>query len=159
MVVRVGHKAPAVRVEGTIISRLRRPIRLKTSRYRSAQRALWYREGGGWWHVRPRMLCVPSRKSSSGGYFKPDPVRTFGHASSEISIGKKLWLLWYSKLWLYGRLDSPVWCVCHSWRRRTINTNEGVSDIYPTGHAPCAQTLTSPIQCRSFSAIDNNRQR
>jgi len=28
MVVRVGHKAPVVRVEGTIISRLRRPIRL-----------------------------------------------------------------------------------------------------------------------------------
>ena len=63
MVVRVGHKAPAVRVEGTIISRLRRPIRLEPSRYRSAQRALWYREGGGRWHVRPRVLCVPSRKS------------------------------------------------------------------------------------------------
>ena len=50
MVVRVGHKAPVVRVEGTIISRLRRPIRLEPSRYRSAQRALWYTvkvAGGG----------------------------------------------------------------------------------------------------------------
>ena len=61
MVVRVGHKAPAsgvFEIEGTIISRLRRPIRLKPSRYRSAQRAPWYREGGECVPVRPRMIYV-----------------------------------------------------------------------------------------------------
>ena len=36
---------------------------LKPSRSHSARRALCDREGGGWWHVRPRMLCVPPRKS------------------------------------------------------------------------------------------------
>ena len=40
MVVRVGHKAPVVRVEGTIISRLRRPIRLGPSRGKTARSAL-----------------------------------------------------------------------------------------------------------------------
>ena len=59
---RVTHQAPAFEIEGTIISRLRRPIRLEPSRYRSAKRALWYREGGECWAVRPRMICVPSTK-------------------------------------------------------------------------------------------------
>ena len=39
-VARVDHQAPASEIEGTIISRLRRPIRLEPSRYHSAQRAL-----------------------------------------------------------------------------------------------------------------------
>ena len=59
---RVAHQAPAFEIEGTIISRLRRPIRPEPSRYRSAQRALWYREGGECWHVRPRMIYVPWTK-------------------------------------------------------------------------------------------------
>ena len=39
-VARVAHQAPAFEIKGTIISRLRRPIRLEPSRYHSAQRAL-----------------------------------------------------------------------------------------------------------------------
>ena len=41
-----GRVVPTFEIGGTIISRLRRPIRLEPSRYRSAQRVLWYREGG-----------------------------------------------------------------------------------------------------------------
>ena len=77
MVVRVAHKAPSViRVEGTIISRLRRPIRLEPSGYHSAQRVLWYREGGECWHVRPRMIYVPSLKTSIRDNFAHTPYGT-----------------------------------------------------------------------------------
>jgi hypothetical protein len=71
---RVGHKAPVVRVEGTIISRLRRPslgprpIRLEPSfsftvRQRAA-RSISYREkvAGGVARPSTRALRVPSRK-------------------------------------------------------------------------------------------------
>jgi len=37
---RVAHQVPTFEIEGTIISRLRQPIRLEPSRYHSAQRAL-----------------------------------------------------------------------------------------------------------------------
>ena len=37
---RVTHQAPAFEIQGTIISRLRRPIRLEPSRYHSAKCAL-----------------------------------------------------------------------------------------------------------------------
>ena len=60
-VVRVGHFVGLSETQGTRCSRLLRPIRLKPSRYHSAPRALWYREGGGRWPVRPRVRGVPSR--------------------------------------------------------------------------------------------------
>ena len=71
---RVTHQAPAFEIEGTIISRLRRHIRLEPSRYRSAQRALWYREGGECWPVRPRMIYVPWTT-----WTKRAPGRNIGH--------------------------------------------------------------------------------
>ena len=37
-------------------------VRDPISRYLSAKRALWYREGGECWHVRPRMIYVPPTK-------------------------------------------------------------------------------------------------
>ena len=61
-VVRVGHFVGLSEIGGTRCSRLHRPIRLKPSRYDSAQRALSYREGGGRWPVRPRVRGVPPRK-------------------------------------------------------------------------------------------------
>ena len=61
-VVRVGHFVGLSEIGGTRCSRLLRPIRLKTSRYDSAPRALSYREAGGRWPVRPRVLGVPWRK-------------------------------------------------------------------------------------------------
>ena len=66
------HQSPASEIEGTIISRLRQPIRLGLSRYSTARSALYLtvmREGGGRWHVRPRVLCVllfPRRKVRRG---------------------------------------------------------------------------------------------
>ena len=54
-VVRVGRFVGLSETQGTRCSRLLRPIRLKPSRYNSAQRALSYREGGGRWPVRPRV--------------------------------------------------------------------------------------------------------
>ena len=61
-VVRVGHFVGLSETQGTRCSRLLRPIRLKLSRYHCAQRALWYREGGWRWPVRPRVRGeVPSR--------------------------------------------------------------------------------------------------
>ena len=55
-IVRVGHFVGLSETQGTRCSRLHRPIRLKPSRYHSAPRALWYREGGGRWPVvRPRV--------------------------------------------------------------------------------------------------------
>eukprot|EP00964_Phaeocystis_antarctica_P048630 scaffold28154_cov56-Phaeocystis_antarctica.AAC.2 len=63
---RVAHQVPTFEIEGTIISRLRRPTRLEPSRSHSAHRALCDREGGECWHVRPRMLYVPSTKRASG---------------------------------------------------------------------------------------------
>ena len=61
-VVRVGRFVGLSETQRTRCSRLLRPIRLKPSRYDSAQRALSYREGGGRWPVRPRVRGVPSRK-------------------------------------------------------------------------------------------------
>ena len=61
-IVRVGHFVGLSETQGTRCSRLHRPIRLKPSRYHSAPRALWYREGGGRWPVvRPRVRGVPPR--------------------------------------------------------------------------------------------------
>jgi hypothetical protein len=57
-VVRVGHFVGLSETGRTWCSRLLRPIRLKPSRYNSAQRALLYREGGGRWPVRPRECAV-----------------------------------------------------------------------------------------------------
>ena len=54
----IAHQAPAFEIEGTIISRLRRPIRAEPSWSHSARRALCDHEGGEYWHVRPRMICV-----------------------------------------------------------------------------------------------------
>ena len=73
MVVRVGHKAPVVRGEGTIISRLRRPIRLEPTRADRAHRALCDREGGGWWHVRPHACCVYPREKVRRGIITLTP--------------------------------------------------------------------------------------
>ena len=47
---------------GTIISRLRRPIRLKPSRSHSARRALCDREGGGWGGTSVHACCVYPRE-------------------------------------------------------------------------------------------------
>ena len=74
MVVRVAHKAPSViRVEGTIISRLRRPIRLGPSRSNSTCRALCDREGGG---GATRALCSLREKFRWGviTHFARHPV-------------------------------------------------------------------------------------
>ena len=68
-VVRVGHFVGLSEIGGTRCSRLLRPIRLKPSRYNSAQRALLYREGGGRWPVRPRVRGVLSRKIACWGQF------------------------------------------------------------------------------------------
>ena len=62
----MAHQAPAFEIQGTIISRLRRPIRLEPSRSHSAHRALWDREGGECWPVRPRMIYVPWTKRAPG---------------------------------------------------------------------------------------------
>ena len=60
-VVRVSHFVGLSEIGGTRCSRLLRPIRLKLSRYHSAQRALCYREGDGRYPVRPRVRGVPPR--------------------------------------------------------------------------------------------------
>ena len=57
-VVRVGRFVRLSETQRTRCSRLLRPIRLKPSRYNSAQRALLYREGGGRWAVRPHACAV-----------------------------------------------------------------------------------------------------
>ena len=63
---RVAHQVPTFEIGGTIISRLRRPIRLEPARYRCVAWRGWYREGGECWHVRPRMIYVPPTKCASG---------------------------------------------------------------------------------------------
>ena len=73
-VVRVGHFVGLAETQGTWCSRLLRPIRLKPSRYHSAKRALWYREGGGPWPVRPRVRGVLSRRIARWGQIGPNPV-------------------------------------------------------------------------------------
>jgi hypothetical protein len=60
-VVRVGHFVGLSETQRTRCTRLHRPIWLRPSRYHSTQRALWYREGGGRWPVRPRVRGVPPR--------------------------------------------------------------------------------------------------
>ena len=68
-VVRVGRFVGLSETQRTRCSRLLRPIRPKSSRYDSAQRALSYREGGGRWTVRPRVrgVSVLSRKIATCG--------------------------------------------------------------------------------------------
>ena len=76
-VVRVGHFVGLAETQGTWCSRLLRPIRLKPSRYHSAKRALWYREGGGRWPVRPRVCGVRLRaESRDGDKFNQTPQGT-----------------------------------------------------------------------------------
>ena len=68
-VARVTHQGKRRRLrslEGTIISRLRRPIQAEPSWSHSARRALCDHEGGECWPVRPRMIYVPSTKCASG---------------------------------------------------------------------------------------------
>ena len=71
MVVRVVHQAPGVRVEGTIISRLRRPIQAEPSRSHSACRALCDRKGGECWHVRPSVAKVASGHKNAQTLYWP----------------------------------------------------------------------------------------
>jgi hypothetical protein len=66
-VVRVGRFVGLSETQRTRCSRLLRPIRLKPSRYDSAQRVLSYREGGGRWPVRSRVRGVLPRKIASWG--------------------------------------------------------------------------------------------
>ena len=67
--------------QGTWCSRLLRPIRLKPSRYHSAKRALWYREGGGPWPVRPRARCsfALNRVTDGDIIFGPNPVMALSY--------------------------------------------------------------------------------
>ena len=78
-VVRVGHFVGLAETQGTWCSRLLRPIRLKPSRYNSAQCALLYREGGGRWPVRPRVRGVLRAESRDGDKFNQTPYTE--HAS------------------------------------------------------------------------------
>ena len=80
-VVRVGHFVGLSETQGTCCSRLHRPIRLKPSRYHSAKRALWYREGGGPWPVRPRARCsfALNRVTDGDIIFGPNPVMALSY--------------------------------------------------------------------------------
>eukprot|EP00964_Phaeocystis_antarctica_P036973 scaffold21117_cov77-Phaeocystis_antarctica.AAC.1 len=61
----IAHQAPAFEIEGTIISRLRRPIRAEPSRSHSARRALCDHEGGEWRHKDTQQAARLLRDSST----------------------------------------------------------------------------------------------
>jgi hypothetical protein len=84
-VVRVGRFVGLSETQRTRRSRLLRPIRLKPPRYNSAQRALFYREGGGRWPVRPRVRGVLSRKITCRGQVQPHPEGSISLLERETS--------------------------------------------------------------------------
>eukprot|EP00964_Phaeocystis_antarctica_P049848 scaffold28872_cov55-Phaeocystis_antarctica.AAC.1 len=92
---RVAHQVPTFEIGGTIISRLRWPIRLEPSRSHSAHRALCDREGGECWHVRPRMICSSDEARVGGQSLKPAlPPSTHSHnATADRAVSSLLCLV------------------------------------------------------------------
>ena len=151
-VVRVGHFVGLAETQGTWCSRLLRPIRLKPSRYDSAQCALLYREGGGRWPVRPRVRGVLRRRIARWGQIGPNPVATRStvhyriiNTQNNTTSGSKIthhYGLQYGNLYVRARPRTYACTLQASWCEHSLYSRRPAT---PSGNPGITLTLNPPV--------------